>query len=90
MNDCGYIQYQEKSEIFPTCVLIGQIWSLGCLLVLVAGFLRALHWPCLTLPPLASQLVDSEEKTCFVPVYFVSGPKVGPLAGSIDVHAPTV
>ena len=66
--------------------------SVGHLKILqhVADFLRALYWPSLTLPPLASQKDDSEEKTCFVPVYFVSGPKVGPLAGSIDVHAPTV
>ena len=40
----------------------------------VADFLRALHWPSLTLPPPASQLDNSEEKTCFVPVYF-SGSK---------------
>ena len=32
---------------------------------------------------------NSEEKTCFVPVYFIKGPKVGPLAGSRDVDTPT-
>ena len=57
--------------------------------VCVADFLRALHWPSFTLPPLASQMDNSEEKTCFVPVYFIKGPKVGPLAGSRDVDTPT-
>ena len=39
--------------------------------------------------PLASHMDNSEEKTCFVPVYFIRGPKVGPLAGSKGVIAPT-
>ena len=39
--------------------------------------------------PLASHMDNSEEKTCFVPVYFIKGPKVGPLAGSRDVDTPT-
>ena len=63
---------QLKQKELPT--LSWKLKSSGFNFLTVADFLRALHWPSLTLPPLASQLDNSEEKTCFVPVYF-SGSK---------------
>ena len=45
--------------------------------------------PMFTLPPGPGPAKVQRKKTYFVPVY-LSGPKVGPLAGSRDVGAKTV
>ena len=56
----------------------------------VADFLRALHWPSLTLPPPRPLNWITQRRRLVLYQCISAGPKVGPLAGSWDVDAPTV
>ena len=50
---------------------------------LTVGDFRALHWPMVTLPPLAPKIESSREKNLFrTSLFSCAGQKVSPLAGS--------
>ena len=50
--------------------------------VISVGDFLALHWPMVTLPPLAPKIESSKEKNLFRTSLFAAGQKVSPLAGS--------